>query len=307
MPTYLYTYTCHDDERLLSGLELRSFFGFEPSESVFFSHIEIDPSRSPFIKERVDIQFEGSCPSDLAEQVQSLEMGCLTFKVKFIKTGDDIPFEERREIERVIGANITGKAEMRKPDETFGVANLGGRWVLGRYLENKAVWLKHNKKAQNYSTALSTRLSRAIVNIAVPHPQGIKAIDPCCGIGTVVIEALSMGIDIVGYDINWMAIRGARLNLQHFGYPDVVKVADMRTLNGRYEAAILDLPYNLCSKLPKEEQVQMLRSAKRLARKIVVISTEAIDEIIKLVGLKIVDRCTIRKSTFVRELLVCSS
>ncbi|WP_425262695.1 TRM11 family SAM-dependent methyltransferase [Paenibacillus thermotolerans] len=116
-----------------------------------------------------------------------------------------------------------------------------------------------------------------------------------------------MGIDIVGYDINWMAIRGARLNLQHFGFPDVVKVADMRTLSGRYDAAILDLPYNLCSKLSQEEQVQMLRSAKRLARKVVVISTEAIDDIIGLVEFNIVDRCTIKKGTFVRELLVCSS
>ena len=39
-----------------------------------------------------------------------------------------------------------------------------------------------------------------------------------------------MGIDIVGCDINPLAVRGARVNLDHFGMPNVVSIADMRTL-----------------------------------------------------------------------------
>ena len=72
--------------------------------------------------------------------------------------------------------------------------------------------------------------------------------------GNVLIEAFSMGIAAEGRDINPLAIRGARVNLRHYGYDDnKVAIQDMNTLQGHYDAAILDLPYNLCSVFPEGE------------------------------------------------------
>ena len=77
--------------------------------------------------------------------------------------------------------------------------------------------------------------------------------------GNVLIEAFSMGIAAEGRDINPLAIRGARVNLRHYGYDDnKVAIQDMNTLQGHYDAAILDLPYNLCSVFPERRR----RSAK---------------------------------------------
>lgn len=305
MPLYYYTYACHEDEIELCALELRALFGAEPAGGGLASEIPIDPSRSPFIRQRISVMCEGASVLAIAEQASSLQLEGATFKVEYIKGDTVADYPERRAIEREIGARIRGTADMRRPGRVFGVIHAEGRWLFGECRGNEAIWLAHNRKPRQYSTALSTRVARAVANIAVPNPQGVRAIDPCCGIGTVVIEALSMGIDIVGFDINPLAVRGARENLAHFGMPPAVKLGDIRDLAGEYDAAILDLPYNLCSRLTSEERLSMLQSARRLARKVVVIATERIDGDLEHVGFSIVDRCVVKKGNFSREIVIC--
>ncbi|GMK39938.1 hypothetical protein PCCS19_29930 [Paenibacillus sp. CCS19] len=224
----------------------------------------------------------------------------------FADTGDSrasYDFEEKRAIERQLGAVIRGTASMRRPDRLFGVAYADCRWVMGEAVEGDAVWLRHNEKPQKYSTALSTRVARAVANLAVPDPTGIRAVDPCCGIGTVVIEAQSMGIDMQGCDRNPLALRGARINLAHFGYPTTLAVkADMLTLEGGYDAAVLDLPYNLCSKLPEEEELAMLAALRRLAPRAIIVATSPLEEKLSRTGWQVIDDCQVRKSSFVRYL-----
>jgi tRNA G10 N-methylase Trm11 len=316
MTSFLYAYAAHVDEQDLFRMECRALFGREPAGSgAFESGVKVDPTRSPFLKGRLQILREGVSLEDLAELIDGYTPREATFKVVYVKSGEDVPFEERRVAERWIGQRIRGKAEMRQPEALLGIAYIGGRWVFGPYVEQAALWLKHNEKPQHYSTALSTRVARAIVNIAVPAPAGVQMVDPCCGIGTVLVEAMSMGIDIVGFDLNWMAVHGARANLQHFGYlrdaagadraaTDVVKVADMRTLEGGYDAAILDMPYNLCSKLSKEDQLVMLHSLYRLVPRAVIITIEPIEEAILLAGFRVTDRCVVKKARFAREVLL---
>ena len=302
---YIYTYACHEEERSLCRLELRTLFGIEPYGGFLQSLNGVDPSRSPFIKQQLRIMVEGDSVEEISRQVKAVNLQGATFKVVFLELGSGESYEEKRAVERLIGGCMLGQAEMRRPDRLFGITNVAGRWLFGECRTNQALWLRHARKPQNYSTALSTRVVRAVANIAVPQTIGVKAIDPCCGIGTVLIEALSMGIDIVGSDRNPLAVRGARVNLSHFGLPDVVRVADMRTLSGSYDAAILDLPYNLCSVISVAEQGEMLASARRLANRLVVVATESLDALIEHSGFTIVDRGEVRKGSFVRQIVVC--
>lgn len=303
--SYLYTYVCHEDEVPLCLLELRSLFDKEPTGSSFLeSDRSIDVSRSPFIKQRLEIILHGGSLEEVARQVESIHLDGETFKVVYIEAGDTLDYNAQRSVERHIGSHIRGQAEMRKPKRLYGIAYTGERWVFGPCTKNEALWLRHNQKPQNYSTALSTRVARAVANIAVPRPAGKRAIDPCCGIGTVLIEALSMGIDMIGRDLNPLAVRGARVNLEHFGYPDIVAIDDIRHIPGHYDAAVIDLPYNLCSVLPAEEQLQMLQSARRLADRVVVVATEVIDEAMMHAGFTIMDRCLVKKGSFVRHIVV---
>ena len=219
---FIYTYVRHRDEHDLCQLEMRSFFGFHTTTNVLESSICVDPSRSPFMKERLEVLYEGDSTGEIEELVQNIELGSSTFKVMCLNTDvfDSTPklgLAERRAVEKEIGLQLSGEPDLDNPDQLFGIIQLGNRWAFGRYTKSESIWFQHQKKPHSYSTALSTRVARAVANIAAPHPEGVKVIDPCCGIGTVLVEALSMGIDIVGSDMNQLVVQGSRKNIEHFG------------------------------------------------------------------------------------------
>ncbi|MEH7179158.1 TRM11 family SAM-dependent methyltransferase [Neobacillus vireti] len=304
MATYIYTYAGYEDEQSLRALEMRSLFSFETQNNILESPVKIDPSRSPFIKERIAVIFEGESLQELLEIVGGFEVTGETFKVIYVKNGEE-SFEKRRVIEREVGLMIKGVGDLRNPQRLFAVMYVNGRWVFGDYVKAESVWFHHQHKPHQYSTALSTRVARAVVNIAIPDPNGIKAIDPCCGIGTVLVEALSMGMDIVGSDNNPVILAGTRENIAHFGYKAEVKYKDMREITQHYHVAIIDLPYNLCSVISPDEQQEMLQSARMFADRVVVVTVEPIDEILRRAGFVIVDRAVAKKGGFTREVIVC--
>lgn len=289
-------------------MEQRVVFGSEPSaEGTLVTDLRFEPSRSPFIRQRLSITHEAETLDELVRQVEGLSAEGQTFKVRFVKTELPVDYKEQRQIEGKVGAVIRGQVDVRNPELLYGVAQAGGRWYFGRHLPSTAVWLAHQNKPQGYSTALNTRVARAIVNIALPDPEtaGRRLIDPCCGIGTVLVEALSMGIEAIGSDMNPLAVKGARVNLAHYGYPNVVRIKDIGEVEGSYNAAVVDLPYNLCSVSPPEEQLRILSNAKRLAPRVVLVTTENIDELIREAGFRIVDRCEIPKGKLVRQVILC--
>src|SRR4051812_39211994 len=231
--TYIYTFAYSEDERSLCALEMRSLFGEASHTNVLESPVKIDPSRSPFIKERIAVIYKADSPEDLFTQVETLQLSGATFKVNYVKNSgqsksEQAGFEKRRAIERELGLHINGIADLRQPDRLFGVINVNEIWVFGEYVKSEAIWFRHQKKPNSYSTALNTRVARAVVNIAIPNPNGIKAIDPCCGIGTVLVEARSMGIDMVGSDRNQLILPGARENLVYFGLIGEINLVDIR-------------------------------------------------------------------------------
>ncbi|UVI30127.1 TRM11 family SAM-dependent methyltransferase [Paenibacillus spongiae] len=310
LPSYIYTYASPDEELSLCQLEMRTFFGTDAPPNLFQSPVGIDPSRSPFIRERIEVFYEGDSVAEIVEQVAQIDTQEMTFKVIFVKTNDlepsaKIEFEEQRVIERELGWQINGEADVRNPDYVFGIVTMGGRWYFGNYRKSKTVWLQHQKKPRSYSIALPTRIARAAANIAVPDPEGIRAIDPCCGIGTVLVEALSMGIDIVGRDINPFICRGARENIAHFGYHCPVTLGSIADVTLKYDAAIIDMPYNHVSTISSEEQFDILRHARRIAGRVIVITIDPMDEMLIRAGFRIADRAVARKGSFLRHIIVC--
>lgn len=309
-PEFIYTYASSEEEESLCLLEIRMLFGQKAHMPIFKSNIEIDPSRSPFIKERIQIIYEAETLEDLYEQLSQLEEQSRSFKVLFVKRNDlkkesQIDFHNRRRIEREIGQRIKGIPDLDCPQQIFGVITLNGKWYLGLYQKNNPVWMNHMKKPREYSTALSTRMARAIVNIAVPSPSGVRVIDPCCGIGTVLVEALSMGINIVGRDVNPIVCRGSRENIAHFGFHCEVTKGKIEDILEHYDVAIVDLPYNLCTTATPDEQLSIIKSAKRIADRVVIVTSEPIDGMLEEADLEVLDSCKAKKGNFQRQILVC--
>ncbi|HEY5582903.1 MAG TPA: SAM-dependent methyltransferase [Ruminiclostridium sp.] len=217
-----------------------------------------------------------------------------------------IGFHHRRKIEYEVGFNILGMAEMTDPEITFGITKIEDKWIFGKCESNDREWLQHDYKPFSYSNALKVNISRALVNIAVGNNLKCTVIDPCCGIGTVLIEALSMGIDIKGYEINPSIGTNAKENLLHFGYEDVITICDMSTTKDKFDVAIVDLPYGIFTKTTPVDQLAIIANTRRLANRMILIAFDNMDAQVLSSNFTIEDKFIISKGKFKRLVSICT-
>jgi len=75
------------------------------------------------------------------------------------------------------------------------------------------------KPVRRNELAISPRLAKILVNLSeVSSEKGEILLDPFCGIGVVLQEALLQRIKATGIDIDKTAVAGARQNLEFFGF-----------------------------------------------------------------------------------------
>lgn len=303
---YFYNLNYPPYEKALCSLEMKSLFSKEQEEKYIFSNNNVDVSRSPFIKEKLSIIYRENTLMALIEKIALDKVAFEQFKVVYLKHPMDIvEYSERLKALREIGSSIIGKAEMKNPKITLGVTQINGKWFFGTYEKNDFLWHKHDEKPHSYSNALSTRLARSLVNIAVGNDFELKLIDPCCGVGTVIIEALSMSIKVKGIEINKQIARNAKENLKFFNYPVVIDTADMRLLDKSFDTAIIDLPYGVFTSITREEQEEIIKSARRITKKLVLVTFEDMDDAIMAAGFRIVDKAMVSKGKFKRYINIC--
>jgi len=304
---YLYTTNCSLLERDLCRLEMKCLFGVEPEAKDFYSDVYVDPSRSPFIRHCISVLQMAGSMEELQKKIRTSGLAAEKYKVFYVNIeGEKLSFQVRRALERETGLAIVGTAELDEPQVIFGITKKDGLLVFGFCESNDFRWQQHKNKPYSYSNSLSVEVSRAIANIAVPVLNGSTLVDPCCGAGTVVMEALDLGIDAEGYDINRSIVSNAKENLRHFGFRDAVKAADMRTIDKHYDSAVLDLPYGVFTSITIDEQLSLISHARRLAGRAVIVTFEDMTQSITGCGFTITDSCIVSKGRFTRHIYVCS-
>lgn len=303
---YLYTTNYSTDEESLCKLEMKCLFNNQPDDKYFFSETYVDPSRSPFIKKCISMMYTGDTLKEIVDQIIIDKLTSINYKVSYIKSpDDDMGFHEGRRIEFEVGFNILGEAEMKNPETVFGITKVSNKWIFGECESNTSDWLLHNKKPFSYSNALKVNVSRALVNLAVGNNLDCSVVDPCCGIGTVLIEAISMQINIRGYEINPYIGKNAKTNLKYFGYEDVITIGDMKDIQKKFNVAIVDLPYNIFTQITPDQQLSIIDNTRKIADRMVIITFEDMEEQIISVGFHINDRCTVSKGRFKRHIYLC--
>lgn len=307
---FVYLYARHRDDEDLCRLEMRTFFGQDSSSNALISSIDIELGRSIFIKGKIDVLFEADTWLGLVEKAKNLQFAQDSFKVVSLNhtafhTTPKMDLADRRKIEREIGLQINGEPDLDHPEIVFGFVVIDERWYFGTYRESKSVALKHRKKPYTYSTGLSTELARTVANLAAPFPENVTVIDPCCGIGNVLVEALSMDFDIVGSDINGLVVSHTLENIRYFNYECEVTTTAIQDITKSYDAAIIDMPYNIFTHASPEDQQLILKHARRIAKKVIVVTIDTVDDMIHNANLTIIDRCQAKKSTFIRQVLIC--
>lgn len=147
--------------------------------------------------------------------------------------------------------------------ETFWIAE-----ILAEATQNYA---PHMKKPCHVSSSLEARIARALVNLVVPptrlgSPQAAGTlIDPCCGTGSILLEAAALGLMAYGADRNPKMTHMAQRNLLHFGYPPRVVCTDARTWTQTADVLVTDVPYGRQLESAEDDLPAILANGARLA------------------------------------------
>ena len=303
---YFYVVNYSKEEKALCLLEMKSLFDQEPSKKYLYSPRNIDPSRSPFFKLRISVLCSASSFEELVPLVREKQITCGNFKFARFKVEDgELDYATWLHSVSELGKVIHAQVDMHNPSIQYGITIVDGLWLFGIYEKNENPWVQHNSKPYTNSNSLETRTARAIVNIAIGGQVRATLVDPCCGIGTVVLEALSLSVAVTGYEISWIIANQAKQNVAYFGYDPCIVHETMHRIAEQYDVAILDLPYGLFSHVTHTQQKAIIASARRITKKLVIITSVDMDEDITDAGFTIVERCTVTKRAFTRYVRVC--
>ncbi|MGQ7870428.1 TRM11 family SAM-dependent methyltransferase [Sunxiuqinia sp. sy24] len=306
---YIYSFSYANYENELCKLESSYIFNKEEKNKLLFSDIKAEPSNSAFIKNRLDIISFSEDYSTLINKIKKESICIEGFKVEYlVLDGDTTEYAVRLKKVRDIGYSIEGDSDYYSPSITYALCNYEGIWYFGVLIKNNFAWHKHKQKPCSYSNSISTNIAKALVNIAAKGNKEEKLLDACCGVGTIMLEACFAGNNIEGCDINWKICKNARENLSHFNYTANVYRSDIKDINTRYDAAIIDLPYNLLSCATDNDILHIVESTAEITDRLVIVSTSDITTLISNAGLRIAGYCSVGKSgkrNFARKIWVC--
>jgi len=306
---YIYFFCYDSTESDLCKLESRCIFNKEEKNKLLFSDIKAEPSGSAFVNKRLDIITFSDDYDALINEIQN-ECICIDgFKVEYlVLEGDTTEYAERLTKLKDIGYSIDGFPDYYSPTVTYALCIYEGIWYFGVLIKDSFDWHKHKQKPRSYSHSISISIAKALVNIASKANKEKMLLDACCGVGTIMLEACFAGNNIEGCDINPKICHDARENLTYFNYTAKIYNADIKDISQRYEAAIIDLPYNLMSRATENDFVHIIKSAAEITDRLVVVSVTDITNIINSIGYRIFDYCNVSKTgkrSFARKIWVC--
>lgn len=303
---YLYVINYPVYERDLCMMEMGTLFDDLPEDKVLISEREFNPSNSPFIKKRLEILYERDTFEEILRELEEVQIRMEEFKAEYLRLeSGNIPYEERLKSVREIGLRIIGFPSMTAPKIRFGITKYKEKWLFGICVNNDYKWKEHDNKPCTYSNSLGIRTAKAVVNIATMGKPETKVVDACCGVGTTLIEGLSAGYNICGYELSPKTTANAKENLRYFGLEERVVNQDMNEISEEYDVSILDIPYGIFSHTTRELQLEMIETARRISKRMIMVTFEELDDLILKAGFKISERCSVGKGNFIRDVLIC--
>lgn len=307
--SYIYSFNYGYHHSDLCKLESRQLFDKEEKNKLLFSNIKVDPSISPFIKKRFDIISSSENYSELLKNIKKENIRLDGFKVEYLTLdGDSTEYAERLNKIRDIAYCIDAAPDYYNPSITYSLCYYKNIWYFGILIKHKSDWHKHKNKPYSFSNSISIYIAKTLVNIASKGNKTNQILDACCGAGTVILEGCISGFNIEGCDNNLKVYQHTIDNLSYYNYTANVYFTDIKDHNKKYDSAIIDLPYNLYSHTNDTLISNIIESTAKLSTRIVIVSIEDIEMIIKKSGLKISDFCTVVKRgkiNFTRNIWVC--
>lgn len=273
---YLYFINHKDFQKEICLYEMECLFGIKVDSKYFYHETFIDPSRSMFIKYAIKVEYKNSDINEIEKQIIKDELTLEDYKIYYNEI-THIDFDLTMEYRKKLGWAIEGDFSMTNPIDEYCLTYIEGEWLFGRFYENDYSYKQRVRKPHNYSFALDIWLAKTLVNIAVGNDLTKRVIDPCCGVGTVLIEGRVNNVNIVGSDINWKIVKASNYNLEHFGFEGNSVKRSIEEINEHYDVAIVDLPYGKFIRDHKALAEDIINKATKIADKIVFVSMEPLE------------------------------
>lgn len=195
------------------------------------------------------MEYLGSCPAKKDAFISLLEHLALSsprpFAGRVKKVQGNTMDTTQAELERIIGAHVKGKVNLRAPEEEFRVIVSGSTCYLGRVVWRSDPWRFAERRPGDrpffHPGVMMPRMVRALLNISCIR-EGQRLLDPFSGTGGMVMEAGLLGVIATGSDVDPVMVRGSRLN---------APAADLLLADGgrlpfreaSFDAIVTDLPY----------------------------------------------------------------
>lgn len=291
----------------LCSYEMECIFG-EYNKFIVTS-LDIPVNKSPFIKGKINVLYRANSIEELICNIKEENYYFGLFKLIFVENKDEITeYSNKINILKCISEIMNGTGEFKNPESLIGVIQIEGVWYLGEYQKNDYIWRINNNKPYSYSNAMSADLSRSIVNIAIAIGKKKTIIDPCCGVGTVVIDALMQGICISAVEINKQIGEKAQKNIDFLGLSGNIIIGDMLEIRESYEVSILDIPYGIMSHTDEKLQYQLISKCHEISNVLILVASEDMGKMLKEAGFSNLKQITIKKhnnASFNRHIFIC--
>jgi len=306
MEEFLYFINYKKEHKDICELEMKSIFGKKPEGKYIYSSLKINPSRSVFLNWRLNLKYKSNTLNELVIDVEKDELLLEDYRINFLTIDSDVNYASRLDAMSKIGWCINGSFSLKSPKVELAVTKKDGVWLFGYYEKSDSSWLTRKQKPHNYSFALDVWLSKTLVNIAMENDLKKSLVDPCCGVGTVLIEALILGVNIKGYDFNQAIVNLANENIEFFGFNGNTICSDIKDINETYDVAIIDLPYGQFIKSHSDTALTVIQQSKKIANRIIFVSMIDITDLLNEYELQVIDKCTVMKrSKFSRFITIC--
>lgn len=255
----------------LVAAECAALTGTIPAEDGFARCAAIDDvGRAAYIRFGASLLAHSPGREGLLCQIAELKLQAEAFRIEIdvLPGGEALP---SRETVTAIADLIDGDPDLMTPQRRFALVSRRDGFWFGEILETpNGSWKWHDSKPLRTSSSLPSRLCRAIVNLAV-RPGDI-VLNPCCGTGSFLLEAASIGACPHGLDWNPRMVRMSRHNLAHFGYEASVELAHARGWERSGDVLLADLPYDRNCKTTEANIRGILSQTARLAPRAVFVA-----------------------------------
>lgn len=176
-----------------------------------------------------------------------------------------------REMMIAAADRIEGDPHLTEPKRRFVVVSREQGFWFGEIIQSQdGGWQRFDDKPLRTSSSLPSRLCRAIVNLAVR--PGDQVLNPCCGTGSFLLEAASMGVSVQGLDHNPRMVGMSRNNLAHFGYTVPVAQGEVTEWEETGDLVLANLPYDRNCRTTEMNIREILSSSVRLASRAVFVA-----------------------------------